>query len=424
MQRILLIEENEVYRRLLKQHINVIDPLAQVVDHCPVRDGLLPYEFAGSSYDYVVLGSLADPSQGPRWLDDLTRRVNFPPVIYVTDIKAIDQLPAPAESRALGVLYKDKIDHSRLRELMHQAHERRRAEIRRQRQSPNGDRLYRFGDVLIRGERCIRQLAVSALSKVYLAESEKVGRLVVLKIFAHVPDVAEKHATFDRFLQEYQIIAGINHPNVVRIYDLGVADDHAYITMEYFPAGDLRARIRRGMDPGQAPQIVRQMAQALAAVHEAGVLHRDLKPGNVMLRQDGTIVLIDFGLAKQVALEAEITANGEIFGTPYYMSPEQGHGREVEKSSDIYSLGVIFYEMLTGQKPFVASTPMAVIYKHTHDPIPQLPAEQAHWQPMLELMLAKNPKDRYADALQVVEALDRVLALPVGPQTPAIAGNV
>ena len=129
-----------------------------------------------------------------------------------------------------------------------------------------------------------------------------------------------------------------------------------------------------------------------------------------MLREDGTIVLIDFGLAKQVELDAEITATGEIFGTPYYMSPEQGHGREVDERSDIYSLGIIFYEMLTGQKPFLAPTPMAVIYKHSHAPLPELPLPVRHWTPVLQGMLAKNPVDRYASARAVVAAVDEALA--------------
>ena len=207
-----------------------------------------------------------------------------------------------------------------------------------------------------------------------------------------------------------KIIAGIAHPNVVRIYDLGVADDHAYITMEYFPAGDLRTRIRRGLDIPNAGHMLRQMCEALGAIHSVGVLHRDLKPGNVMLRADGTIVLIDFGLAKQIELDAEITATGEIFGTPYYMSPEQGHGRDVDERSDIYSLGIIFYEMLTGQKPFIAPTPMAVIYKHSHTPLPALPAGVAHWTGVLNGMLAKQPADRFGSALEVVAAIDAVHA--------------
>lgn len=139
---------------------------------------------------------------------------------------------------------------------------------------------------------------------------------------------------------------------------------------------------------------VKQIASALAKIHSVGILHRDLKPGNIMLREDGSIALIDFGLAKRMRLEQEITGSGEIFGTPYYMSPEQGHANEVDERSDIYSLGIIFYEMLSGEKPFRASDAMGIIYKHTHEPIPMLPVAHAQYQTVINLMLAKKPEDR------------------------------
>lgn len=408
MPRILLIDDDERYRRLLAQHLSVVDASIELVEHVPSRAGRLPAELTGAGYDCVLLGSVQGDAEAHGWLRDLTERPRFPPVVCL--VAACD--PAAEElltaRGAFGVLPLAKIDTRALRELLELAFLRRREALAAYRLAPGAESAYRFGDVVIRGERCIRPLARSALSTVYLAESERVGRLVVLKVFGQVPDRSERNSTFDRFVQEYQIIRAIDHPNVVRIYDLGVADDHAYITMEYFPAGDLRTRIRRGLAATEAAAVLRQMALALSAIHAAGVLHRDLKPGNVMLREDGTIVLIDFGLAKQLDLEAEITANGEIFGTPYYMSPEQGHGREVDERSDVYSLGVILYEMLTRTKPYTASTPMAVIYKHTHTPLPALPPPVAHWTPIVTRMMAKRPEDRYATAAEVVAALDEL----------------
>jgi serine/threonine protein kinase len=215
------------------------------------------------------------------------------------------------------------------------------------------------------------------------------------------------------------VVAKIDHPNVVRIFDLGIADDHAYIAMEYFPAGDMRQRMRTPLTPPQVENYLRQMAAALRAIHAVGVLHRDLKPGNVMLRVDGSLALIDFGLAKQLKLDMEITATGEIFGTPYYMSPEQGHGAEVDERSDLYSLGVIVYEMLAGKKPYLASTPMAVIYKHSHAPLPPLPVESAYLEPLVHRLLAKEPDDRFQSAEDVLLAIDALHA-PV-PEV-AIAG--
>ena len=154
-----------------------------------------------------------------------------------------------------------------------------------------------------------------------------------------------------------------------------------------------------------ALDLAAQMAGALAALHEAGTLHRDLKPGNVLMRAADRIALTDFGLAKHAALEADITDPGMIFGTPHYMSPEQGHGETVDERSDLYSLGVILYEMLTGEKPFTDPNPMAIIYKHRHQPIPRLPEATAPLQEYVDTLLAKQPADRYSTAARAAAML-------------------
>jgi serine/threonine protein kinase len=222
-----------------------------------------------------------------------------------------------------------------------------------------------------------------------------------------VPDFSDGIGAFDRFLQEYEMIADLVHPNIVKIYDLGVSDDHAHIAMDYLSGGDLKQRIQAGISESDAVQYARQIASALATVHSVGILHRDLKPGNVMLRDDGSVALIDFGLAKRMRLHQEMTGSGEIFGTPYYMSPEQGHAEDVDARSDVYSLGVIFYEMLTGEKPFKASNAMGIIYKHSHAPIPVLPRRLEKYQLLLDLLLAKAAADRMQSADEVVKWLER-----------------
>jgi serine/threonine protein kinase len=188
-----------------------------------------------------------------------------------------------------------------------------------------------------------------------------------------------------------------------------VSDDHAWLVMEYFALGDLRRRMRSGVSPREALRFGVAIAEALTAVHAASVLHRDLKPGNVMLREDGSIALIDFGLSKDAALALDVTDTGTIFGTPHYMSPEQGHAEPLDARSDLYSLGVILFEMLTGEKPYRADNPMAIVYKHRKEPLPQLPAQFATVQPVLERLLAKLPAERFADALQAAAALEETL---------------
>src|SRR6202040_1951627 len=138
------------------------------------------------------------------------------------------------------------------------------------------------------------------------------------------------------------------------------------------------------------------IARALATIHAAGVLHRDLKPGNIMLRGDGSIALIDFGLSKDAALALDLTDTGTIFGTPHYMSPEQGHGEPIDVRSDLYSLGVILFEMLARAKPFADENPMAIIYKHRHSPVPRIPEEFAPLQSLIDSLLAKLPQDRFS----------------------------
>jgi eukaryotic-like serine/threonine-protein kinase len=258
---------------------------------------------------------------------------------------------------------------------------------------------------LVKGYRFLRKLAVSEHSAVYLAQKESTGVKMVLKVLRQVPDLADGIGAFDRFLQEYEMIADLHHPNIVQIYDLGVSDDHAHIAMEYLSGGDLRQRIQSGIVERDAMRYARQIASALSEVHKLGILHRDLKPGNVMLREDDSIALIDFGLAKRMRLQLEITDSGEIFGTPYYMSPEQGHADDVDARSDIYSLGVILYEMLTGDKPYKAANAMGIIYKHSHSPVPALPDCFRHHQGLIERLLAKNPDERFQSASEVAELL-------------------
>jgi serine/threonine-protein kinase PpkA len=159
------------------------------------------------------------------------------------------------------------------------------------------------------------------------------------------------------------------------------------------------------VSPGMAMRFLIQIASALEAIHSVGILHRDLKPANVMLRADGSLSLIDFGLAKTEQEDTSLTGTREIFGTPYYMSPEQGHAEDIDARSDIYSLGVIFYEMLTGKKPYNGATAMEVIYKHKRAEIPELAAPLSAYGPLLRRMLAKAPADRFQSADALLKAV-------------------
>jgi CheY-like chemotaxis protein len=403
--RVLLIDDDPAYRALFRHHITTEWPDAAITEHDPVSAGKLAPEFMAAGYDTVLIDHALGAESGLDWIKDLSSRPGFPPILYLgpsnDDADVLPALRAGAEA----VISKSKVDHRRFIGALGETARKRKRQLALLRGTQQSLQASRFGGVTIRGQRFIRSIASGSISNVFLAESERAGAIVVLKVLRKVPDHDEGHGTFDRFLQEYEVVAKVDHRNVVRIYDLGIADDHAYIAMEYFPTGDLRQRMRQKISGPQAVDYLRQMGAALQAIHAVGVLHRDLKPGNVMLRTDGSLALIDFGLAKQLKLDMEITATGEIFGTPYYMSPEQGHGADTDERSDLYSVGVIFYEMLTGNKPYLASTPMAVIYKHSHAPLPSLPPEIAYLEPMTHKLLAKDPHDRFQTASQLIEAI-------------------
>jgi len=389
------------FRSLLTHHLMTHWPDAIISEFDPLTAGHLPDEFAGAGNDIMLLGD----DQGDRdALDTLKRFIRtpgFPPVIFFGSSNAATA--AAVRHGADASFERDNIRHDALIVRVGDV-------LRARKGMASTDSLF-VGDLatgihpLIKGYRLVRKLAVSEHSAVYLAQREADDIKVVLKVLRQIPDLADSIGAFDRFLQEYELIAELDHPNIVRIHDLGVADDHAHIAMEYLSGGDLRQRMESGVSEADAVSYTRQIAAALAEVHGVGILHRDLKPGNIMLRGDGTIALIDFGLAKRMRLEQEITDSGEIFGTPYYMSPEQGHANDVDSRSDIYSLGVIFYEMLTGEKPYQGSNAMGIIYKHSQAPVPVLPYRLGQYQAALNMMMAKRPEDRLQSASEVVEWL-------------------
>jgi DNA-binding NarL/FixJ family response regulator len=402
--RVLIIDDQDDFRRLLAHHVLTAFDSPSVAEYEPSARGRLPPDFSGSAYDVVLLGDKVGRDFGVDWLRDLSRRNNFPPIVYLMARPSPETEETAIHAGAQACLSRDKVNHAALVAALRSA-QARRGQFSRPATLPDETALAtRFGEARIRGFRFVSQLAESPVSSVYLAESERTGGQVALKVLHQPPDEGSGVRNFDRFLREYQIAASIQHPNVARVLDFGVADDHAFIAMEYFPLGDLRGRIKQGIEPLRALTFLRQMAEALKVLHDAGVLHRDLKPGNVMLRDESSLALIDYGLSKHVDLEATLTNSGEIFGTPYYMSPEQGHGRETDARSDIYSIGIIFYELLTRRKPYVAGTPMQVIYKHAHSPLLELKPELKRFEAILYNCIAKDPRRRYVSADRLLDA--------------------
>jgi hypothetical protein len=256
-------------------------------------------------------------------------------------------------------------------------------------------------------------LGAGGMAEVFLAHDRILGRDLALKVLRE--GYAKDAAFVSRFQREAISAAALNHPHVVQVYDQGHAEDgRLYIAMEHVPGGNLTDLIlRRGpLDPAEAAKLASQVAEALGTAHERGIVHRDVKPQNVLIDEAGDAKVADFGIALAASTDPTSGTN-RVFGTASYMSPEQAMGERVGPESDLYSLGVVLYEMLTGTVPFEAEGPLATAMKHvTEDPIPlrkRNPYVPEAMEAVVMGLLAKNPENRYGSAAELVEGLRRSL---------------
>ena len=298
-----------------------------------------------------------------------------------------------------------------------EAGERRRAA------APDGDALmppaHDPTPVKVPGYSIVKDIATSNFSSVFLARSERLRRNVILKVMNRGTSARELDDA-ERFQREYEIISSISHRAIAEIYDFGAEPAYQYLAMEYIPCGDLRDRLRNPLSVDESLYYLRSIAEALRVIHVFGILHRDLKPANVMLREDNSPVLIDFGLARRSIEDSDTTGAGQVLGSPYYISPEQSQGQRVDARTDLYSLGVMFYEMLTGQRPYNGRSAMSIMAQHVGSPVPTLPPAVAPQQPLLDRLMAKRPEDRYASADELLADLGPLTVTHV-PSQEALA---
>jgi len=255
------------------------------------------------------------------------------------------------------------------------------------------------------------ELGRGGMATVYLATQDMLNRDVALKVL--LPDMMKDENLRKSFLSEGNIIASLEHPNIISIYDIGISDETTFfMTMEYLSGGSLKDKLAKGSLPfSQSLQILSEISEGLTYAHSKGYIHRDIKPGNILFRANDTAVVTDFGIAKLQDTSGELTQMGFSVGTVQYMSPEQATTSDLDYRSDIYSLGLLFYEMLTGQKAFKAETNIQAIHQHTSMPPPKLPDEYAHLQSVIDKVLAKSPDARYQSTKEFVEAIKNSPAL-------------
>ncbi|KAF1050856.1 MAG: Serine/threonine-protein kinase PrkC [Stenotrophomonas maltophilia] len=268
------------------------------------------------------------------------------------------------------------------------------------------------------------------MATVYLSVQRSLERQVALKIMS--PALTADASFFERFLREGKTLARLSHPHIVTIHDIGNAAEQYYMAMEYLPNGTLRERIAAGLSPEQGLAFIRQIASALGYAHAQGLIHRDVKPANILFRADGTAVLSDFGIAKSLDDRTQFTQAGFAVGTPNYMSPEEARGLEIDGRADLYSLGVVLYEILVGELPYMGTDALSTALAHLTQPLPELPLQHGRYQHPLQRLLAKEPSERFADAAALLAALDalpaadpdatvvRPLPLPLPPTAPLV----
>lgn len=419
---VLIIDDAPDFRALARRFIEIEWPDAAVTEYDPVALSRPGSDFGWSRFDVVLLDFMLGIEDGLDWLRAFRNIAGMPPIIFMTGSGSEDVAAKAIKLGAADYLRKHDLSRSRLADAMREAIGESRAQVGASLHmaaltaavnaaAPAGEAGFGvrsapstgMQEMQINDYRMLRKLGEGGMAVVYLAEHLASGEQRVLKILD--TRVSADPDFLDRFIREYGVISKISSPYVIGIYDQGFTNDHAYISMEYLAGGDLKERIQSGLSTAESIRIFRQLMHALIAVHAAGIIHRDLKPHNIMFRADQSIALLDFGVAKEMDARNDLTQVGFILGTPAYMSPEQGEGKLLDSRSDLYSAGVLLYVMLTGAAPYHGGSASAVIYQHIHAPLPVLPPELSHCQPLITRLMAKDPAARYQSAQAVLDAM-------------------
>jgi len=403
--RVLLIDDSADFRDHARKMLAEKLPEAAVLAWDPAVQGRPVAGFDWERFDCLLLDDApGENADGLAWLREFRLEGRVPPTLILSDTGGEEMAVRAVKAGASDYLKKADLDADRLATAIREAIADGR-ETYRDLDSLLLTQPLKIGEigeplgaqpVNVPGYRVLRRIGEGGMSRVYLAERESDGLQLVLKVLD--PRLRHDESFRQRFLREYRIIQRIQNENVVMIFDEGFTEDYPYLAMEYFPGGDLNMRIRAGIGSMGSLKVLVQIARALDAVHNAGVVHRDLKPANIMFRANGRLAILDFGLARELDATSTLTQRGMVMATPLYMSPEQCLGHPHDPRGDLYSVGCILFEMLTGETPYQGDNPSALAYQHVHAPVPVLPGGLAGYQPLIERLMAKKPDERFQTA--------------------------
>jgi len=403
--RVLIIDDDQDLRGLLARYIRQRWSDATVDEYDPLERDAPGAEFPLGSYDVVILDYMLGRGDGLEWLKRLKRRGDCPKILFLTgagnEIIAVRAMKAGADD------YQRKQEMTR-EKLVSSLHELTADAVEKTVSPELASRLegHSLGAKLrIPGINVLRLIGEGGTARVYLASREGDDEPLVVKILR--PEIVSDRNALARFMEEYTLVERLESRHVARIHGHGDVDGHAYLVMEFFEGGDLSKRLAgKPLPVPEALRLFRELMLALGDIHEKGILHRDLKPQNLMFREDGSLAIVDFGIAKHVDA-VDRTSAGEVLGTPRYMSPEQVQGRALDLRTDVYSAGVLLYQMLTGRHLFEGDSAVEVALQHLNKPPPGLPEGLRGYQRLLDKLLEKDREARFRNADEVIGFLVR-----------------
>lgn len=410
---VLIADASEERRHLMMQYVAIEWPNAAITE---LESSATALDCAGpriADFDMLMVGLSGQEAADTGWLDTIRAQAGAPVVVAL-----IEGPQAAAQALLQRGVYcqgRDNMTTAEMRKMLRAALRERLSGAG----APDNTTIIDTGfltgaaathplqrpslkRVQIRGFQLLRKLGRGGMSEVYLAQNTATRQMCALKV---LPGEGVSASVLELFIEECSVVSELDSPYVVRIFEHGVTDECLFVAMEYIQGGDLRERLALGVSAEEATRILQQLARALDVVHRAGIVHGDIKPQNVMFRDAHSLVLVDFGVSRVVETTTVVRA-GQVVGTPSYISPEHVLGQPMGGRSDLYSAGVLFFEMLTGHKPFSAGSVDELLRMHVQVPPPRLPRALGAYQELVDRLLAKKPEDRFYCAADLIPYLE------------------